>query len=430
MMLIPDYRRQMVFALYTFRDRTHTFLLALLLVISLVLSGCSDNGKKPPKGAAKTFTGEAYINDKATRDDDYVLLSPAGNDRPFATLTVTWKGDAATTFSLASAGVGAVSFDDAGPHAISPNQTKTVKIYGDTVSNAKDDTKIQIKDGTTVYKELPITVIDGVILHFTGSFQCRLATDTDASTEPVGTALGWTYKLPDEPNLDRILRFSNPVALRKYVPFTAVSITKLEATKPAGFITTKGDAAIGKNVDLGPNTLFDGNNTAGNPPINAAAQEPLEDFEFHIGNMFDGQSTVPPKGQGFTWVAAIVADINNPAPAGSLNNILWRARYLKLVADYAALTPAEQAAPAGVSLNFRINKMAGNYVSPNNGHQLFYAATGDTTGDVDKNIAVTPGGSNTMIVYKNATAFALKITFSKFDPEALVGDVVGTIKVK
>src|ERR1700730_1603882 len=43
-------------------------------------------------------------------------------------------------------------------------------------------------------------------LKFSGWFQCRLATDPDPSDEPRGVS-GFTFALPGEPDLDRIIRF-------------------------------------------------------------------------------------------------------------------------------------------------------------------------------------------------------------------------------
>jgi hypothetical protein len=47
-----------------------------------------------------------------------------------------------------------------------------------------------------------------VALHvgFSGWFQCRLATDPDPFDEPRGVT-GWTFAMPGEPDLDRVVRF-------------------------------------------------------------------------------------------------------------------------------------------------------------------------------------------------------------------------------
>ena len=53
--------------------------------------------------------------------------------------------------------------------------------------------------------------------HFDGWFQCRLATNPDPTDDPRGFS-GSTIALPGEPDLDRVIRFHNPVELR--YPFT------------------------------------------------------------------------------------------------------------------------------------------------------------------------------------------------------------------
>lgn len=50
-------------------------------------------------------------------------------------------------------------------------------------------------------------------LAFEGWYQCRLATDPDPTDEPRGLT-GPTFASPGEPDLDRIIRLQNPVAIR------------------------------------------------------------------------------------------------------------------------------------------------------------------------------------------------------------------------
>lgn len=53
-------------------------------------------------------------------------------------------------------------------------------------------------------------------VYFQGWFQCRLATDPDPFDEPRGVS-GWTFAVAGEPDLDRVIRFQDPVALREFV---------------------------------------------------------------------------------------------------------------------------------------------------------------------------------------------------------------------
>lgn len=65
-----------------------------------------------------------------------------------------------------------------------------------------------------------------VTIKFQGWFQCRLATDPDPVDEPRGVS-GYMQCLPGEPDLDRIIRFHNPVVNRAYGPTIGVFITKV-----------------------------------------------------------------------------------------------------------------------------------------------------------------------------------------------------------
>jgi hypothetical protein len=99
-------------------------------------------------------------------------------------------------------------------------------------------------------------------VHFRGYFQCRLATDPDNFTEPRGRR-GWTFAFDGEPDLDRVIRFQNPVAPRSLAPLAGVSV-----------VDVNGDAShrlVGARVDLLEGAKFEGRNgliaTAGNEPI-------------------------------------------------------------------------------------------------------------------------------------------------------------------
>jgi len=377
----------------------------------------------PPSGM------DVWVNDTKTHDDDFVVASPAGADRPYTDLTMKWYGEQSVSVKLTSTGKGKVSFSGNGPFTLKKGDTKTVKMFGETPSEKKDDCVVKISDAGSgkVLAEAPVTVIDEIDLHFEGSFQCRLATDKDASNDPTGH-VGWTYKLPLEPNLDRIIRFSSPVALRKYVVFTPVKITKLISQQPLVEFT-QGDSVIGEAINLGPQTLFNGNNTQGNPPVNPPGREPLQDFQVKIGSgLFSGQSTTAPKGQGAVPDPEIEAELKK----GELGTVdkYFRERYDKLKNDWDQMTPAQQASPAGQDLKFRLTKFKGNYLQPNAGWQAFYALVGSYPGDIDKTITINAGSSKALKRFAMATKFRVSFDFSKFDGEALVGSVEGFLRIK
>jgi hypothetical protein len=56
-----------------------------------------------------------------------------------------------------------------------------------------------------------------IVCSFTGWVQVRLATNPDPTDEPRGVS-GYTFALPGEPDLDRVLRTCDPVAPRSHAP--------------------------------------------------------------------------------------------------------------------------------------------------------------------------------------------------------------------
>lgn len=63
-------------------------------------------------------------------------------------------------------------------------------------------------------------------IRFEGFFQCRLATDTDDWHERRGRD-GWTFAFGSEPDLDRVIRFNDPIALRTHAPPVEVRVKEV-----------------------------------------------------------------------------------------------------------------------------------------------------------------------------------------------------------
>lgn len=66
-----------------------------------------------------------------------------------------------------------------------------------------------------------------LILHFEGWFQCRLATNPDPTDEARGVS-GYTFALPGEDDLDRVIRLHDPRAPRSHGPAVGVHVTGVE----------------------------------------------------------------------------------------------------------------------------------------------------------------------------------------------------------
>ena len=101
---------------------------------------------------------------------------------------------------------------------------------------------------------------------YEGRYQCRLATDPDAFADPRGVD-GWTFAFPGEPDLDRIIRFANPVAPRSHTPAIGVTVRVVKI----GGIAVAAHPWLGQSVDLPGNPVFEGRNgqiaTAGHEPV-------------------------------------------------------------------------------------------------------------------------------------------------------------------
>ncbi len=92
-------------------------------------------------------------------------------------------------------------------------------------------------------------------IHFEGWFQCRLATNPDPSDEPRGVS-GYTFALPGEPDLDRIIRLQDPVAHRSHGPGVGVSVRSVSL----GDSPIDDHPLVGAQVDLLDQPRFESRN--------------------------------------------------------------------------------------------------------------------------------------------------------------------------
>jgi len=84
-----------------------------------------------------------------------------------------------------------------------------------------------------------------LVLNFAGWFQCRIATDPDPTDEPRGVS-GYTFALPGESDLDRIIRLQNPVDPRSHGPEVGVSVRSVAL----GDTVLLDHVLVGASVDL------------------------------------------------------------------------------------------------------------------------------------------------------------------------------------
>lgn len=106
-------------------------------------------------------------------------------------------------------------------------------------------------------------------IEFEGVFQCRLAAGENY-LEKRGTPRGWTFAAPGEPDLDRIIRFNNPISPRSRARPVGV---RVQAVKVAGE-AQPGHPLAGGQVDLLGAAKFEGRDGE----ISSDAKEPILPF--------------------------------------------------------------------------------------------------------------------------------------------------------
>jgi hypothetical protein len=118
-----------------------------------------------------------------------------------------------------------------------------------------------------------------LILDFEGWFQCRLATDPDPTDEPRGVS-GFTFALPGEPDLDRVIRFHDPVAPRSHGPAVGVFV---RAVALAGK-RVPAHPLVGARVELLGAPRFESRNYV----LRDSSQGAIVPFHLRIGPASDG----------------------------------------------------------------------------------------------------------------------------------------------
>jgi len=111
-------------------------------------------------------------------------------------------------------------------------------------------------------------------INFRGWYQCRLATDPDSFDERRGQS-GWTFALGDEPDLDRIIRFHDPVAHRSHAPSIGVWVDEVRQNGQPLSTHPLREA----KVELLEGAVYEGRNGE----IATSAHEPIVPWHLRIG---------------------------------------------------------------------------------------------------------------------------------------------------
>jgi hypothetical protein len=266
-----------------------------------------------------------------------------------------------------------------------------------------------------------------LVLSFTGWVQVRLATNPDPTDEPRGVS-GYTFALPGEPDLDRVLRTSNPVAPRTHAPPIGVFVRRavIDGTPvPA-------HPLIGAQLDLLGDPRFESVNEV----MMEQGEEPLEPFDVQLvqgGFRFERRAFLDPS-QPAATVYTVPRALLEPRRAtfaydktimqealGMTDAVAFRAARLKtLRADLAGCVDPLQRA----GLTRRISELE---ITDPNDHRTasmyfiesrHFELNGPTT-------LVDPGGW--LATLDTFATFACDITMGSWDADAMSAYATGTL---
>ena len=329
------------------------------------------------------------LEDNGPKDKNVLIVGdPAATTKPECDLKIDVTGPTAGTvveLELSQTGSGSAGPSDAKPK-VTVGTTKVVKVWGEKASDAIDGKEIAArrKGKKGACATLDLTVIEGLVLHYGGSFEVRLALNPDPTFDPRGKAFttdpnkfsptfreGRGYALKDvEPDFDRVIRFSDPVgkriACRKFVPVTVAKITVVKPKSAETLFAT--DAVLKEGVNLGKNCWFNelgGSATTepidcgGNNPPKGTTADPTKKEDrrlvFKIGKgTFFGKTEKRYFGQSGAATPAFLADQINKALGKKTPTEYYDQKVKDLEAAFEALTAAEKVALKGQNIQRRL----------------------------------------------------------------------------
>jgi hypothetical protein len=334
------------------------------------------------------------------------------------------------------------------PTSVHVSGTSTeIDVVATTPSAAPNDAAIEVVQGSTVLASVVLTAISRPALRFRGSFQCRLATDPDPFDHPRGKDSSFgVYAVegpdpanPDEPPLDRIVRFHDAVALRPFCDPIGVSVTSVEA-EVGGTVAQfeVGEPLIGEPMRLGPNCKFDGRNRTFAPD----GFEPISDFRLEIGAVFSGASapavarpspadppgSTAPYANGITLLDAS-PDGGSPADYG-ISAATWAENAWNLLASKLAQLVAQE--PSDERASRIRDRRIQEHVDTRPGHGLNAIATPlrlmeRYTGLIDRDVTTAEDPQGMLAYLAGLPGVRVTADFLAFDTDCQTGRVTGTL---
>lgn len=317
-----------------------------------------------------------------------------------------------------------------------------VQIEDAEPSDSINDHTIEAVLEDNVISQFSFTVIQSPRIQFEGRFQCRLSTDPDGFAHPWGANSSFgMYAIegpnpsdPLEPPLDRIIRFHNPVALRKHALPVGVFVSRIEGALSDGSIVKleEGDAVIGQPVSLGPQCKFD----ARDGFFAAVGFEPISDFEFSIGTMYSGatdpalprlDSRMPPPNNAPYADGFLRMDQVSPLAPSDFGypDASWTERSSRIPSEKVSLLQAE--VPASQSEQIIRDRRIQEHLTNRGGIEFSIRMVERYTGVIDRSISIIDANSPAMQALALLSGHRWYAEFFDFDTDVQCGTVWGTL---
>jgi hypothetical protein len=290
-------------------------------------------------------------------------------------------------------------------------------------------------------------------ISFAGSFQCRLATDTDltdASPDVPGVfpggapfgalGSGWTFAyyeppaVAGKPSLDRIIRLSNPYLLRNAMvdPWEDTKVTMVEASRslltymsPAPdkstddlmLVPIQFDPLVGQVVSLGQAKF------ASEKPMGSGGDgfEVLADFAFSIGGItFTASQVGKTKGTGANALGQDVKDYYRQKKTALVHELL---QYRGTMANARAILLSEYHDSKGER-----KEDVGAVPRHIQTYGSFFAMDGNTPNIPLTQVQIRSTTGILPVVQKENLAWKLSLNWSRFDGDTLTGRVKGVLE--
>lgn len=398
-------------------------------IVSWIDGGCPDQAEAPLGPLEITLGG-------AASGEGFVLVG-----HPAALSIRTTDGSSGqVTVRVGQADGGHITVSPGTVHV--SGDPAQVTVEAGAASGAQNDTVVEIVAGATT-TAFQLTAVAQPTVRFTGRFQCRLATDPDPFDSPWGEQSSFgVYAVqgpdpdhPDEPPLDRIVRFHDPVALRPFCRPIGVSVVAVDAEVGGATVSfAAGDPLIGQPVRLGPACKFDGRNRTFAPD----GYEPISDFRLEVGTVFRGASAPAeprakpedPPGSTAPYADGISQLDVDPTPWRPTDlgyrEATWEARAWAMLAGKLAQLTQQQPEDERAG-RIRARRLAEHAPGRLGAIGFPVRLMERYTGLIDREIEIDAAATGVLAYLKGLHAIQFQGHFFDFDTDCQSGTVVGTL---